>query len=144
MEIYPDPTHMLLLGLPFLVALAALHVILWRPLLEWLDEREDTSRKARDEASQHRAAAADSLSSIEAQLAAARSAAAEVRHAARERAQQQDAARIAEARAQADTRIAEAIESIRGDRLQASEALKAATTALSNDIAERVLPHGAN
>ena len=66
MEIVPDPVHVALLMAPFACAALALHLILWKPLLAWMDERDATSETARHEASQLDAAAAEQLARIEA------------------------------------------------------------------------------
>jgi F0F1-type ATP synthase membrane subunit b/b' len=139
MEIIPDPIHVLLLTLPFIVAAGSLHFILWQPLLAWLDEREATSSKARHEAHELEGAAAEQLSRIEARLAEARNHVATLRQQARVRALATEAELVAGARAQADQRVTEALAQIVTDKQAASVGLGASAADLSRDIAIQVL-----
>jgi F-type H+-transporting ATPase subunit b len=139
MEIIPDPVHVALLTIPFAVAALAVHLILWRPLLAWLDERDHTSAHAREEAARLDTQAADQLSRIEARLADARAHVGALRAEARERAHAQEARIVAQARSEADGRIDTALERIRTDRATASATLRTTAIELAQDIASRVL-----
>src|SRR5262245_36070712 len=120
MEIIPDPVHVALLTIPFAVAALGLHLILWRPLLAWLDERDHTSAHAREEAEKLDAQATEQLARIEARLAEARAHVGALRQQARARAHAAEAEIVAAARAQADGRIDEALGRIRTERSAAS------------------------
>lgn len=139
MEIIPDPIHVALLTLPFLVAMAGMHLILWRPLLAWMDERDTLSTSARKEADELDHAAEEQLARIEDRLAAARHEVHTVRAEARARALAKEAVIVAEARSGADGRVQEAVGKIRTDREAARSTLQATAKDLSTDIAGRVL-----
>src|SRR6185436_1834148 len=98
MEIIPDPVHVALLTLPFAVAALAVHLILWRPLLAWLDERDHTSAHAREEAARLDTQASEQLARIEARLAEARAHAGSLRQQARARAHAQETEIVTAAR----------------------------------------------
>lgn len=139
MEIIPDPIHVALLTLPFVVAVGALHVILWRPLLAYLEERDATSARARHEAHELESAAGEQMTRIEARLAETRAHVGELRQKARQRALAAEAEIVAAARAQAEQRTSEAIAQILTDKRAASATLGATATDLGRDIATRVL-----
>jgi F-type H+-transporting ATPase subunit b len=139
MEIVPDPVHVALLMAPFACAAIALHLILWKPLLAWMDERDATSETARHEAARLDAAAAEQLARIEARLLEARGQVATLRQAARVRALAQEAEIVAAARASADVRIDEALLRIRAEQGVAAASLNATAAGLARDVASRVL-----
>jgi F-type H+-transporting ATPase subunit b len=139
MEIVPDPVHVALLMAPFACAAIALHLILWKPLLAWMDERDATSDKARREAAELDAAAADQLARIEARLHDARAHVATLRQAARARAQTQEAEIVAAARTSAESRIDEALAGIRTEQNAAAASLRETSAGLARDVASRVL-----
>jgi F-type H+-transporting ATPase subunit b len=139
MEISPDPIHAALLMLPFVVAAMTLNVVLWRPLLAYLDERTATVARAEHEAHDHQHAATEQRRRIEEKLASARADISTTRQAGRQRALAEEARLVAEARAQADQRLTEAVEEIRRDRSVASAALRASASDLSGQIAAQVL-----
>ncbi len=139
MEILPDPAHVALLTLPFLVALFGLNAILWQPLLGWLEERESVARIAQREAKELEEAAAEQMAQIEGRLAEARRNAATVRQEARERALAREADMLAAARQQADEDVRAAVERIRAEQQSAKAALEDTAKELSPVIAARVL-----
>ena len=139
MEIIPDPVHVALLTLPFAVAALAVHLILWRPLLAWLDERDHTSAHAREEAARLDTQAGEQLARIEARLADARAHAGSLRQQARARAHAQETEIVTAARTEADGKIDEALGRIRTERAAASATLRGTATDLANDIASNVL-----
>lgn len=139
MEIIPDPIHAALLMLPFAVAAVTLNVVLWKPLLAYLDERAATVERAEHEAHDLEHAASQQVARIEEKLAAARADIAGTRQAARGRALAEEARLVAEARAQADRRVDEALDEIRRERAAASTALRASANDLSGQIAAQVL-----
>lgn len=139
MEIIPDPVHVALLVLPFLVAAGALHVILWKPLLGYLEERHEVSRAARHEAEELDGAAAEQMTRIEARLAEARDRVSGTRSQARARARAAEAQIVAAARHAADQRVSDALDKVRTEKWAASGTLAATAADLSADIAGRVL-----
>ena len=139
MEIIPDPIHVALLTLPFLVTVAGGHFILWKPLMAYLEGREDTIHTARTEAKELEAATADHLHTLEQRLASARQRATQLFAEARGRAQVKEAGILADARGRADARVSEAVASIHASRQAASQALTQSASELSRDIAAQVL-----
>ncbi|MCA9494025.1 MAG: ATP synthase F0 subunit B [Myxococcales bacterium] len=139
MEILPDPIHATLLLLPFLVAAGTLHVVLWKPLLAYLDERAHTVTHARHEAEDLESAAVEQMTRIETRLAEARAEISTTRQAARQRALGEESKIVAEARGKAETRVSQAVDEIRRDRSTAAEALRASASELSGQIAAQVL-----
>ena len=140
MEIFPDPTHAALLALPFVAAAFALHVILWRPLMDWLDEREGVAEQALAEAASHKQQSESALQAIEERLVTARRGAAKARQEARERAQQRDADVLAAARTDADQRIEQAVQNLRAEHDQATKTIEVTAQTLAADISARLLP----
>jgi len=139
LEIIPDPIHVVLLALPFLVAVAGAHLILWKPMLAYLEGREETVAKAVKEADELQASTEQQLQSLEDQLAAARGRVIDVHTAARGRAQAQEAEILAAARAAAEVRVSEAVAGIAIERKAAASALESTATELSREIAAKVL-----
>jgi len=139
MEIIPDPIHAALLTLPFLAAAVSLYFILWKPLLAYLDERDEVSAKAHHEAHELGVAATEQLGRIETRLAQARMQVSNLRQQARSRALAKEAEILAETRGRADKRMTEAMSEIARDRTVAATALESTANELSNQIAGQVL-----
>ena len=139
MEIVPDPIHGVLMVLPFLVAAVGMYVILWQPLLAYLDERDSVSHRARHEARELEQAAAQQLGKIEARLVLARQQVAVLRQEARSRALGREADMVAEARRRAEKHVSDALGELSRDRSVASDALKHTAAELSTQIAAQVL-----
>jgi F-type H+-transporting ATPase subunit b len=139
LEIIPDPVHAFLFTLPFATAAIGVYVILWRPLLRYLDERDQVSALARHEAERFERDAVAQLARIDARLAAARATIADQRIAARGRAGVKEHEILGAARQQADERLAGALDEIERERTTASAALKDSAGDLASQIAGRVL-----
>jgi len=139
LEIIPDPTHVALLTLPFLVAVLGSWVILWSPLSAYLEERRVTVEKANHEAEELTQAAEEQLASLEEKLSGARDRVLSIHNDARARAQEKEAAILQTAREDAEEVIADALTTINAERDAASKALKASAEELSRDIAGQVL-----
>lgn len=139
MEIIPDPIHVALLTAPFLVAVLSLHLILWRPLLDWLEEREGLTTEAYKQADELDQAAEEHLSRIEARLTEARREATSLRQAARARAMTKEAEILAAARSRADDQLSDAITKIEAEQQDARATLQQTAQELSSTIAARVL-----
>jgi F0F1-type ATP synthase membrane subunit b/b' len=139
MEIIPDPSHVVLLTLPFLFAAGGMWFILFQPLLAYLDERTEVSARARHEASELQGAAAEQLGKIEARLAQARLHVGALRQEARSRALAREAEIVAAARDKSEKRVDEALRELARDRSVASDALRNTATELSTQIAGQIL-----
>lgn len=139
MEIVPDPIHVTLLTLPFLVTVLSLHLILWRPLLDWLEEREGITTEAYKKAEELDSSAEEHLSRIEARLVEANQEASTLRQEARARALSKESEIVSAARAKADDVLSEAITKINTERQGARTALQQTAQEISSTIAARVL-----
>jgi F-type H+-transporting ATPase subunit b len=139
MEIIPDPIHALLLLVPFAVTAIFLNVVLWKPLLAFLDERAATSENAIREAHELDHDAAAATAKLEDRLLGARNQAATLRGAARQRAQVKEGELVSAARRQAEERVGAAIGQIGAERAAASATLASTANDLSSRIAGRIL-----
>lgn len=139
MEIYPDPIHAALLMLPFFVTMFGLHIILFKPMLAFLTERDTAAERARAEAEALQKEAAEKATTLEARLAEARATATDIRAKARARGLEAETAMIEQARGQADQEVSKALERIRGEAASAKATLEQTATELSSEIAGQVL-----
>ncbi|MFT4623653.1 MAG: F-type H+-transporting ATPase subunit b [Myxococcota bacterium] len=139
MQIIPDLIPTALLTIPFLVTLVALHVIFFKPLFAYMEERDSVSSKARREAVDFAASAREKLGAVEARLLEARKRAGVVRGEARAKAREEEAVIIAAARSEAESVVATAVEGIVKDTQVASATLKSTASTLSAEIAQQVL-----
>jgi F-type H+-transporting ATPase subunit b len=139
MEVVPSLPLALLMVVPFLVTFVALRFILFKPLLDYLDERDHTIAQARHDTESLTAQIGERMTSLEAKLANARDAVASLRTAARQRAQEQQAGIIGKARAEADTLVKQAVAEIGVEREKAAGTMRDTAAALSREIASRVL-----
>ena len=139
MEIIPDPLHALLLVLPFAFTAFVVNLVLWKPLLAYLDERDHTSHQALTDAHELEHQVEETTGRVEARLLEARAQVTSARAQARARAQAHEAEVVAEARRAAEQRVTVAVEQIDRDRSAASAALNASAQELSNQIAGRIL-----
>lgn len=139
MQILPDLVPTLWLTLPFLVTMIGLHVLLFKPVLAYLEEREEISGTSRKEAEELDTAAEAHLVKIEELLVQARHDIGETRKAARHRAHEREAEILAAARAAAEERVAGAVEQIKAQQDGARTALDAAAAELSTEMASRAL-----
>lgn len=143
MEIIPSLIPALLLVLPFLVTYLALRVILFGPLVTYLEERDAVSGTAHAEAEAFVTATSDKLSELEKRLTVARRDIGELRKAARTTASQEEAKMLAEARAQGEARVAEASARIGQEKHVAATTLRGTAKILSAEIATQVLGRSA-
>jgi F-type H+-transporting ATPase subunit b len=139
MHIIPDLGPSLALAIPFFVAFFGLWVILWKPLMQFLDGREHATEGARAEAA-HLAHEADARATdLEQRLAAARKESIEIRAAARARSHVKEAEIVAAARLANDERVTAAQARIGAERDQARTELESHARTLSNDIVDTLL-----
>jgi len=139
MQIIPELVPTLLLTLPFLVTYIALHVILLRPLYDYLEDRDKAVNGARAGAEELHAKTDARLGELDEQLAKARTAMAELRAEARAQALAEESKILAKAREEADAKINIAIEQIQSEQAEASKTLKSISENLSADIVNQVL-----
>lgn len=139
MNIIPDLVLTATLMVPFLVLVAGMHFILYKPMLAYLDARAAATVGARKEAEALQASASSRLAEWEAALAKARLEVADYRAQRRAAAQAQHARIVADARAAAESKIGQSIEVIRAEAATARQELEATSRALSRDVASQVL-----
>lgn len=139
MVIIPDLPLVAILTIPFLIALVGLHFILFKPLMDYLDERDKASSGARAEAGRLTGQIEDRLATLDDRLKAARAEVNDLRKAARERAASKEHEILADAREQAENKVETALARIGEERKAASKTMKDTAQALSSPIAARVL-----
>jgi F0F1-type ATP synthase membrane subunit b/b' len=139
MNIIPDLVLVGTLMVPFLVLVAGLHFVLYKPMLAYLDARAHATVGARKEAESLQAQAAVRLAEWEAALAKARLEVTDFRAQRRAAAQAQHARIVGEARGVAEAHLSQAIEVIRAEATAARSELDATSRALSREVAAQVL-----
>jgi F0F1-type ATP synthase membrane subunit b/b' len=139
MELTPNLPLVLMLWLPFAVAVVALKFLLVDPMYAWLQGRHDATIGARHEAEKLQHDAIAQASALEARLASARDAAARVRADHVARGQDVERQVLGEARAQAEARLAEAVSEIRAEAEVARASVPETARAISHDIAGQLL-----
>lgn len=139
MNIIPDLVLTALLMVPFLVLVAGMHFILYKPMLAYLDARGTATVGARKEAEALQARASERLAEWEAALAKAQAEVTEFRAERRAEAQANYQRIVAEARAAAESRLAEALATVRAESSAARAELEGQARLLSRDVAVSVL-----
>jgi F-type H+-transporting ATPase subunit b len=139
MNIIPDLGLLLMQTIPFVVTLIALHFILFKPMLAYLEERDAAIEGVKEEAQKLQARIDSDVALWEGKLAAARSEVAQERSRLHEAAQAQRKRLIDEARVQAEARVGSAVAEIQEARKAATTTIRSTSLALARLIAERVL-----
>lgn len=139
MNIIPDPLLVALQMLPFLALMLGLRAILFKPMLDYLDERATATVGSRKEAEGLQERAGTLLTQWEAAIAKAHGEIADFRAARRAVANQEYQRVIAEARREAESRISDAVLVIRGEAALAREELRGASRLLAGDVVAQVL-----
>jgi F-type H+-transporting ATPase subunit b len=139
MEIMPDPYLASLLALPFLATLVALHLILYKPLLAYLEARDHAVHGAKHEAESLGQQNQGSVAELDRRIAEANAAVGVIRRQARGRANEAEAKILAAARADAAEKTSAALEQVKAEQRGAAGAMRQLATELANDIAGRVL-----
>lgn len=142
MEIVPDPILIAVQTVPFIVTLIALHFIIFKPMLAFLQEREGISSGGWKEARALEAVVAEKLTTHEAQLTAARSEVIELLAKRRADAAADYDELVADARTQADAQVLEAVNRIHSERDAASASLAESSKHIADQIASQVLGRG--
>lgn len=139
MSIIPDLRLVLLQIVPFLVLIAGLHNILFKPMLKYLHDRDHATAGAKKEAHQLAAQAEARLAEYEKALEAARAEVAEYRAERRAEAQKAAAAKVAAVKQQVDGRVAAALATISAETEAARSQLGSHAAQLAQDAASQVL-----
>jgi F-type H+-transporting ATPase subunit b len=139
MEIMPDPWLAPLLAMPFLATMAALHFILYKPLLAYLEARDHALHGAKHEADSLAQQNAGSMAELDRKMAEAHGSVGAIRREARGRANEVEAKILAAARSAAAAKTAEALEEVKREQHAAAGSMQRLSAELANDIAGRVL-----
>ena len=139
MSIIPNPVAVLLNILPFFLAIVGMYRIILKPMVAYLDERNDAIEGGKQEAADIEARITERADEYEARLAQARQTVSGLR--ADRRAESQGAydAQIAQVRSDADTAISSALDEINAARTVAAATMKQNVDDLANAVAGRVL-----
>jgi F-type H+-transporting ATPase subunit b len=130
---------LLLQIIPFLLAVAGLHFIIFKPMLANLKEREENIHGFKKAAEGMHDQVEDKVAELEEKLASARAEAAAERSRLRTEAAAAESSILEAARAQADEIVKHAREELARDREAAQAQLAASADELSRSIAARVL-----
>jgi F-type H+-transporting ATPase subunit b len=139
MSILPDPIQMALNMVPFAVAIVGMYFIILKPMIAYLEEREQAIRGGREEAEEIEARITEKMETYEAEVQSARAEVAALRMDQRAVAQAAYDEVIAAARAKADGQINEALVEIKATREAVAETLKSSSADLALQVAGRVL-----
>ncbi len=139
MSIIPDPLAVLLNVFPFLIAIMGMYHIILKPMVAYLDERNDAIEGGKNEAASIEEEIAVRTTEYEAQLVEARRKVAGIRSDRRNEAQAAYEVEVAKVREETDASIASAIAEIDTAREAAQAALKQNVNELADAVAERVL-----
>ncbi|HJN75161.1 MAG TPA: ATP synthase F0 subunit B [Myxococcota bacterium] len=138
-EIMPDLTLLAFQVVPFLAMMGILTALLFKPMVKYLEDREQATVGAHEKASALDAEADGKLDDYEARLAAAKVEILDYRAKIRTEANAERDTAIGDARGECEAQLAEAVQAIRAEREIASQELKRLSTALAEDITGAVL-----
>jgi F-type H+-transporting ATPase subunit b len=139
MEVIPSLPLAAALALPFLTTFVALYLILFKPMLAYLAERDAATEGARHEAAHLDEEAKTKLDDLQTRLQKVRDEIAAFRGESRQRVSAATSAILGEARGKADERMKSALKQLDADRANASSSLRTHTREISRDIAAQVL-----
>jgi len=139
MNIIPDPLQVVLNMLPFMVTIVGLYLIILKPMVDYLLEREVAIQSGHDEAARIEAEINSRMSEYELQLARAREEVVALRAGKRAEAQVKYDEVISKARTEAEAQIASAVGEIGVAHTAASTQLKAMSGEIADKIANQVL-----
>ena len=139
MNILPDPILTAIQAVPFAITLGGLHVIIFKPMLAYLGERDEAIDGAIDAAHALQEKATAKLDEYEAQVKAARAEASAHRTALYKAAKVEHAEVVSATRAEADTKISAAIAEIDTAAKAARIGLQTSAQTLASDVVERLL-----
>lgn len=139
MEIFPQLLLVMLFLPAFLIAVGGGYIILWRPLLDWMNERDRAIHGSKAEADALDVAVAEAMAKVDVQLGSVRSELGDARQAARAEASAAEQALVGDAQAKAEARIDEATAQIASEAAAAREGLAEASRTIANEMATQVL-----
>ncbi|TVQ90421.1 MAG: hypothetical protein EA397_12605 [Deltaproteobacteria bacterium] len=139
MEVFPDPILVAAFLPGFLVAVVASWLILWKPLLEWMDERDQAVTGARAEALRLDEQIDLRLQEVESRLQSVRAEISELRTSGRAESAAAEAEVLAAARTEVEQKLSEAAAQIGEQSEIARRGLADASRAIADDMASQIL-----
>lgn len=139
MNIIPDPLQVALNMLPFMVAIVGMYLIILKPMVDYLLERQSAIQSGHDESARIESEINVRMSEYEQQLAQAREEIVALRAAKRAEAQVKYDEVVGKARTAAEAQIASAVGEIGVEQKAASAQLKVMSGEIADKIANQVL-----
>jgi len=139
MNLIPVPTVILLQLIPFLLTSVALYYILFKPMLAYLEEREEKISGARDQASSLSDQSKGSMQKIQEDTKSLRLEIAAKRSEARTEIMKDYSAKIQSAREEFEKEIQQEAQKIHNDQSSARTDLKLSAREIANLIASQTL-----
>ena len=139
MNIIPVPTLILLQLVPFLLTISVLYFVLFKPMLAYLDERDEKIDGAKEKAMSMQKQSADNMSVLKEKTAALRKEINVLRGEARTQVMNEYNQAMQNARKEADKEIKENAATILTDQNLVREELKTKAREVANTIASRTL-----
>ncbi len=139
----PNPVVVGLQAVPFLLTLGGLHFLIFKPMLEYLEGRDDAIEGAGGRARELEAKLVERAGEYEQKLHDARVSIREFRTGRRAVAMQEAEAIVSAARTESDAEVEVALARVATERDQASAALATSSALLADEIAHQVLGRAA-
>jgi F-type H+-transporting ATPase subunit b len=139
MNIIPNPTLLVLQLFPFIVTIAALYLILFKPMLAYLEERNSASSGATDKAKVLEAEVQEKKSEITTKIQAALKESSEARAAARQDLVGEYNKFVQAKRHEAELKIKEATQAIAVEKSAARQEVRAQSEAFAKSIASQII-----
>ena len=139
MNIIPNPTLLLVQLLPFIVTIAGLYYILFKPMFDYLEERDGASTGATDTAKDLEATVQATKAEITAKTQSALKESSEARSAARQELMAEYNNFVQGKRQEAEKEIKEATQAIAVEKSAARQEVHVQAESFANDIASRII-----
>jgi len=139
MNIYPNFTLVLLQVIPFLLTIGVLHLIIFKPMLNYLEERDNASSGAEDEAKRLNEEIEGRLRELDSKIQEAQQEASKMRTESRERLVRQYNDVVHHSRKDADQQVKEAVLEISAQQSAARQEIKAQAKDIAQQIAGQAL-----
>ena len=139
MNVYPNLTLVLLQVIPFIVTIFALNALILKPMLEYLEEREEKSGGAESNAGEINVSIDQKVEQLTAEIKAAQHQAAEIRESARSEAAAEYTEAIQVFRKNSEQQIKDAVLVIDQEQQAARQELRGQVEAIAVEIASKAL-----
>lgn len=139
MNVYPNLTLVVLQLIPFLITIFALNSLILKPMLQYLDERDEKSGGAENNAEEINASIDSKLAHLAEVLKQTQQEAATIKEEARSQAAAEYTAAIHSFRKNADQRVRDAAASIDQEQQAARQELRGQVEAIASEIASKAL-----